>query len=50
VPLAPADGTDVTVHSKQEHEKHALTQRDLGHSTTTTSIPLQRWGNDHYTT
>jgi hypothetical protein len=40
--LTPADGTDVTVHSQQEHGNHALTQHDLGHSTTMTSIPLQR--------
>jgi hypothetical protein len=41
------DGRD---HTKQEHGNHALTQRDPGHSTTTTSIPLQRRGNSNYTT
>jgi hypothetical protein len=41
---APADETDVTVHSQQEHGNHALTQYDPGHSTTMTSIPLQRRG------
>jgi hypothetical protein len=39
-----ADGTDVTVHSQQECRNHALTQHDPGHSTTTTSIHLQRRG------
>jgi hypothetical protein len=48
--LTPADGTDVTVHSQQEHGNHALTQHDPIHSTTITSIPLQRRGNNHYTT
>jgi hypothetical protein len=43
-PPAPADGMDVTVHSKQEHENHTLTQLDPDHSTTMTSIPLQRRG------
>jgi hypothetical protein len=38
------DGMDMTAHSKQERENCALTQYDPGHSTTTTSIPLQRWG------
>jgi hypothetical protein len=41
---ALADGTDVTVHSQQEHGNHVLTQHDPSHSTTTTSIPLQRRG------
>jgi hypothetical protein len=27
----PADGTDVTMYSQQEHENHALTQHDPGH-------------------
>jgi hypothetical protein len=40
----PADGMDVTVHSQQEHRNHALTQHDPDHSTTMTSIPLQRRG------
>jgi hypothetical protein len=40
----PVDGMDMTVHSEQEHRNHALTQRDPGHSITTTSIPLQRRG------
>jgi hypothetical protein len=47
---APTDGRDMTVHSQQEHENHALTQHEPSHSTTTASIPLQQWGNDHYTT
>jgi hypothetical protein len=40
----PADGTDMTVHSEQERGNRALIQHDPGHSTTTTSIPLQRQG------
>jgi hypothetical protein len=36
----PANGTDVTVHSEQEHGNYALTQHDPSHSTTTTTIPL----------
>jgi hypothetical protein len=42
--LTPADGMNVTVHSQQEHENHALTQHDPGHFTMMTSITLQRWG------
>jgi hypothetical protein len=48
--LTSTDGTDVTVHSQQEHGNHALTQHDPGHSTTMTSIPLQRRGDGNYTT
>jgi hypothetical protein len=40
----PANGTDMTMQSQQEHGNHALTQHDPGHSTMMTSIPLQRWG------
>jgi hypothetical protein len=40
----------MTVHSEQKHGNCALIQHDRGHSTTMTSIPLQRWGNDNYTT
>jgi hypothetical protein len=43
----PTDGTDVTTHNEQEHGNHTLTQHDLGHSTTMTSIPLQQRGNDN---
>jgi hypothetical protein len=39
---APANGTDMTVYSQQEHGNHALTQNDPSHSTTMTSIPLQQ--------
>jgi hypothetical protein len=45
----PTDGIDVTVRSEQEHRNHALTQHDPRHSTTTTSILLQRWGDGNYT-
>jgi hypothetical protein len=41
---APFDGTDMTMHSQQEHGNHALTQHDPSHFTTMTSIPLQRRG------
>jgi hypothetical protein len=46
---APTDGTDVTVHSQQEHENHILTQHDL------VILPRHPYlysdeGNDHYTT
>jgi hypothetical protein len=37
-------------HSQQERKNHALTQCDPGHSTTMTSIPLQRWGNGNCAT
>jgi hypothetical protein len=48
--LISTNGTDMTTHSEQERGNHALTQHDPGHSTTTTSIPLQRWDNGNYTT
>jgi hypothetical protein len=40
----PTDGTDVTVHSQQEHGDRALTQCDPSHSTTMIFIPLQQRG------
>jgi hypothetical protein len=40
----PTDGTEMTVHSEQEHGNRTLIQHDPGHSTMTISIPLQRRG------
>jgi hypothetical protein len=47
---APADGTDVTARSQQQHRNHTLTQHDLVIPQPRHPYLYSNGGNDHYTT